>query len=54
MFNLIKQIQFKILFSSPIVLGDEQDKRTTSIEKPAAAGSSKSLRGYQINGFIMV
>ena len=40
MLNLIKQIQIKILFSFPIVLGDEQNKRTTSTEKPAAAGSS--------------
>ena len=54
MFNLIKQIQFKILFSSPIVLGDEQDKRTTSIEKPAAAGFGKSTRCYKINGFPVV
>lgn len=54
MLNLIKHSQFKFLFSSPIVLGDEQDKGTTSIEKPAAAGSSKSLGSYKINGFIMV
>lgn len=54
MLNLIKHSQFKFLFSSPIVIGDEQNKGTTSIEKPAAAGSSKSLRSYKINGFIMV
>lgn len=40
MLNLIKQIQIKILFSFPIVLGYEQNKRTTSNEKHATAGSS--------------
>lgn len=54
MLNLIKHSQFKFLFSSPIVLGDEQDKGTTAIEKPAAAGSSQSIRGYEGNGFTLV
>ena len=31
-----------------------EDKRTTSIEKPAAAGSGKSTRCYKINGFSLV
>lgn len=54
MLNLIKQIQFKILFSFPIFLGNEQNKGTTSIEKSAAAGSGQFTRGYEINGFTVV
>ena len=54
MLNLIKQIQFKILFSFPIVLENEQDKGATSIEKPAAAGFSQSVRSDEGNSFTMV
>lgn len=34
----IKQARVKILFSLIIASGNEQDKGTTSIEKPAKAG----------------